>query len=260
MEITGLRNPLLQKVRKAAAAGRPTEDGLVVAEGPHLLEEALRGCWRIVQIITTPAGRNKYADLLQHADAEIVEANARAFESIAGTEHSQQVLALLEPRVWNWNDLIGRRTFVLVLDGIQDPGNAGTIVRSAEAFGATGLVFLKGSAHVSNGKLLRASAGSIFRLPFLEAVSVSDFLSNIQSGLTLYVLDMHAQTTINDADLTRPLALAVGSEGSGVCPELLARAEAISIPTAHVESVNAAVACSVALFAAQQQRSTHEPV
>jgi TrmH family RNA methyltransferase len=256
MEITSVRNPLLQKIRKAVAAGRQTEDGFVVAEGPHLLQETLQGGWPIVQILTTPAGRSKYADLLQRADAEIVEAGARAFESITGTEHSQQVLALLKPRAWNWNDLSGYRTLIAVLDGIQDPGNAGTIIRSAEAFGATGVIFLKGSARVQNGKLLRASAGSIFRMPFLEGIAASEFLSNAQTnGLAVYALDMRAQKSIVEVDLTRPLALVAGNEGGGVSAELLSAAEAVAIPTTQVESVNAAVACSVALFTAQQQRS-----
>jgi TrmH family RNA methyltransferase len=256
MEITSAHNPLLQKIRKAIAAGRPTEDGLVVAEGPHLLQEALQSAWPIIQVLTTPAGRVKYADLLQRANAEIMEAGARAFESIAGTEHSQQVLILLKPRAWNWNDLWGRRTLIAVLDGIQDPGNAGTIVRSAEAFGATGVIFLKGSARVPNGKFLRASAGSIFRMPFLEGIGVPEFLVNARaSGLALYALDMRAQLSISAADLSRPLALAVGNEGSGVSAELLSEAEAVAIPASQVESVNAAVACSVALFTAQQQRS-----
>jgi TrmH family RNA methyltransferase len=257
MEITSARNPLLQKIRRAVQDGRPTDDGLIVAEGPHLVEEALRGVWTIVQIVTTSAGRDKYADLLQRADAEVVEVSARAFESVANTQHSQQILAVLYPRLWNWTDLAVRRTLIVALDGIQDPGNAGTIIRSAEAFGATGVVLLKGCAHLANGKLLRASAGSVFRTPSLEGVEVARFLSNVQrSGLALYALDAHAQLSVTAADLTRPLALVTGNEGSGVSPDVLSAAQRIAIPAAQVESMNAAVACSVALFAIQQQRNS----
>lgn len=256
MEITSVHNPLLQKIRKAVRDGRQTEEGLVVAEGPHLFEEALHGSWRIARILTTPAGRSKYADLLQRTDAELVEVSARAFDSISGTQHSQELLALLRPRPWTWADLIKKRALIVVLDGIQDPGNAGTMVRSAEAFGGTGVVFLRGSAHVANGKLLRASAGSIFRVPFLEGIALSEFLSNLQSiELSLYALHADAAVSIQAADLTRPLALVVGNEGSGVSPELFSAAQVISIPTVNVDSINAAVACSIALFAAQQQRN-----
>ena len=217
MQITSLHNPLLQRIRKAVRDGRATEDGLVVAEGPHLLEEARTGAWRIAFVVTTPAGRSRHAELLARLDAELLEIAPRAFESITGMEHSQQILALLEPRKWNWLDLTSRHTLIVALDGIQDPGNVGTIIRSAEAFGATGVVFLKGSAHVSNGKVLRASAGSAFRMPFLESVAPEDFLEQVRAAqLTLYSLAARAETPIIAADLTGPLALIAGNEGAGV--------------------------------------------
>lgn len=256
MEITSARNPLLQSIRRAVKSGRATDEGFVIAEGPHLLDEAQRGTWRIAKVVTTPAGRSRYAHLLQRLDAELIELKVRAFESITGTEHSQEVLALLEPRQWNWNDLKGRQTLIIALDGMQDPGNVGTIIRSAEAFGATGVVLLRGSAHVSNGKVLRASAGSIFRMPFLESVALPELLDNVQtSDLALFALDAGARTAIAAVDLTRPLALVVGNEGSGVSSSVLQAAQAVAVPTGAVESLNAAVAGSVALFAAQQQRA-----
>jgi len=256
MEISSVHNPLLQKIRKAVRDGRQTEDGLIVAEGPHLLEEALRGVWTIVRVVTTAEGRSKYASLLQRTDAEVTDVSARAFHSISGTQHSQELLALLQPRTWTWSDLTRGPALIVALDGIQDPGNAGTIVRSTEAFGGTGVIFLPGSAHVANGKLLRASAGSIFRVPFLEGMRVPEFLSNAQrSGQALYALDAHADMSVGQADLSCPLALIAGNEGSGISPELLRAARPIRIPTHNVDSINAAVACSVTLFAAQQQRN-----
>ncbi len=257
MEITSARNPLLQKIRKAVSSGRPTDEGLVVAEGPHLVEEALRGSWRVAQVVTTPEGRNKYAALLQRIDAEVVEVAARAFESVSETGHSQQILALLEPHTWAWEELaLGRYALVVALDGIQDPGNAGTMVRSAEAFAATGVVLLRGSAHVSNGKLLRASAGSMFRLPFIETMSVPELLVRVAAGgLALYALDAAAATPITAVNLTAPAVLVAGNEGSGVSLELRRAATRLSIPTPGVESINAAVALSIALFVAQQQRT-----
>lgn len=257
MQLTSPKNPLIQRIHRAAAAGRPTEDGLIVIEGPHLLEEAIRGEWQIAQIFATPGAHDRYSHLLRGTDAEVVDLSARAFTSAAATETPQDVLAVVRPRAWTWTDLLGQQSaLVIALDSIQDPGNAGTIVRSAEAFGATGVVFLKGCARVSNGKLLRASAGSIFRMPFLEAVTVRDFTGHAQrEQLPIYALTAQASATLEDADLRSRCALAVGGEGAGVSAELLAAAQAISIPTAHVESLNAAIACSVALFEAQRRRN-----
>lgn len=255
MQLTSAQNPLLQSIRRAATAGRPTGEGLIVAEGPHLIEEALRSEWRIEQLLATPAARDRYAGLLSAADAGIVEVSARAFRSIAATEHSQEVLALLRPKAWSWHHLAASRPLIVVLDAIQDPGNAGTIVRSAEAFRATGVILLNGSAHVANGKFLRAAAGSIFRTPFLEAWQPADLLAHARAaGIKLYALSQSAANDLSEADFRPPCALIIGSEGRGLTPELAKNVLQISIHTAKVESLNAAVACSIALFEARRQR------
>ena len=255
MEITSARNPLLQSIRKAVSTGRPTEEGYLVAEGPHLVEEALRSSWRVAQIVTTTAGKLKHADLIRSANVETVTAASRPFESASDTRHSQQILALVEPKKWTWQDLMPENALILALDAIQDPGNAGTMVRSAEAFGATGLLFLMGSAHVANGKLLRSSAGSIFRVPFLESVKLADLLARAD-GLNLFALDANGPVPLPEARFQQPSVLIAGNEGSGVRPELLSKATRLSIPTRRVESLNAAVACSLALYAASQQRTS----
>jgi TrmH family RNA methyltransferase len=256
MQLTSPKNPRLQAIRRAAGDGRPTEDGLIVAEGPHLIAEVLRSPWQIEQLFATAHARGRHADLLARIDAETVEVSPRAFSAIASTEHSQELLALLRPKSWIWADLLTPPALVVTLDAIQDPGNAGAIVRSAEAFGATGVVFLPGCVRVSNGKFLRATAGSIFRVPYLEVVPPADFLAHIrQTPLTLFGLMQHIASSLSDADLRPPCALAVGSEGHGLSPDLLAHALPISIPANQVESLNAAVACSIALFEARRQRT-----
>lgn len=256
MQLTSTKNPLLQAIRRAAAAGRPTEDGLIVAEGPHLIEEALSGEWQIEQIFATARARSRHSQLFLKLHAEVIEVSERAFASTAGTDSTQEILALLRPRQWSWRDLLGGRTLAVALDGIQDPGNAGTIVRSAEAFGATGVVFLKGCVRVANGKLLRAAAGSLFRVPFLEAVGLEEFLNQIQlDGIYLYALTVRGPMRLDDADFQSRCVLAVGSEGVGISPELLSAAQRVSIPTVKVESLNAATCCSIALFEAHRQRN-----
>jgi RNA methyltransferase, TrmH family len=261
MQLTSTKNPVLQSIRRAAAAGRPTEDGLIVAEGPHLLEEALRGRWIIERIFATPEARTRHADVLSRADAEIIEVPARAFAAMASTETAQEVLALLRPRLWGWGDLLGSNPLVVILDAIQDPGNAGTILRSAEAFGATGAVLLKGCARIANGKFLRGAAGSLFRVPVVEGWEPGVFLAQArQDGFRVYALEPCASATLEEADFRVPAALIVGSEGRGLSPELAHGVQPISVPTAKVESLNAAVACSIALFEARRQRRQHEPV
>ncbi len=235
-------------------------NGLVVIEGPHLLEEALNSEWRVEHVLVASSGVARWAGLtgrLTNASGcPVTIASDRAFEAAADTQHSQGILGLARPRPWTWPDVTGGGRLVLVLDSIRDPGNAGTILRSAEAFGASGVVALEASVQFTNGKLLRAAAGSLFRLPYITQVSAADMVRKLRaSGFTLYGLTALGPRTLFDADFQQPCALVVGNEGAGLSAEVMAAVEPVVIPSHRVESLNAAVACSIALFEASRQRS-----
>jgi TrmH family RNA methyltransferase len=242
------KNAILQTIKRAAAAGRPTEDGLIVLEGPILLAEALRSEWSVVRVYTTPECRPRLPEL--PPGITITEITQRALESIASTATAQGVIALAEPIAWRWENLLTAKPLVLILDGIQDPGNAGTLVRSAEAFGATGVATCNGSVRFANGKFLRASAGSVFRMPYMEGVDPKILFSKLR----VFALDANGTVALNRADLKQPCGLVVGSEGSGLSPEFKTNAVSVTIPVQNVESLNAAVAGSIALFEAARQR------
>ena len=272
------RNPLIQGVRRAASGGVATTEGLVAAEGPHLLGEALSGKWALEVVLATRAARTRFAALFARSKAAVIECSERAMEAASGTEHSQGVIALLRPKAWTWQDLLASNPkrgapLVVLLDSLQDAGNAGTIFRSAEAFGATGVVLLEGSVHPANGKLVRASAGSLFRVPFLAHVNRGQALDRLTAaGCRIYGLapasaglrtgeqDGNRATASQTYDLlnvtlSHATALVIGNEGAGLSPEVSAKAHLLSIPTQGVESLNAAVACSIALFEASRQRA-----
>lgn len=266
------RNPFIQEVRRASLQGIPTAEGLVAADGPHLFSEALQGHWKLERVLATERARSRFATLFQQCSATVTECSERAIEAASTTEHSQGVLALLRPKVWSWPDLLrpasnGAAPLIVVLDSLQDPGNAGAIMRSAEAFGASGVVFLGGSVQAVNGKLLRASAGSVFRVPYLSPVDREEALGKLAAaGCRLFGLAARAGSNaapapscdLFRADLCQSVALVVGNEGSGLSPLVAAKAQLLSIPTRGVESLNAAVACSIALFEASRQRARPE--
>ena len=264
MQLTSSKNPLLREIRQAAANGRPTAEGWVVIEGPHLLGETLGSRWRPGTVVTTPAGREQHAPLLANLQVQPIEVPARVFAQIASTESTQEILALVQPPTASWRNMIDNEmvttvsSLTIVLDGIQDPGNAGTIIRSAEAFGATGVILLEGCVGVANGKFLRATAGSLFRVPVAAGVGRSEFVARMAvAAMNLYALTASGETPVAEADLRSPFALVVGSEGHGVSREILDAAKGVAIPTKRVESLNAAVACSVALFEAARQRGSN---
>lgn len=253
--ITSSKNSLLQDVRRAAAAGRPTNEGLIVAEGPHLAEEALRGRWSVEQVLVAETFQVRYEQLLARSRAEVVAVSDRAFAATAATEHPQGLITLLRPRKWTWNDLHREPALIVALDGVQDPGNAGTIVRSAEAFGATGVVLLSGSVRVPNGKFLRASAGSAFRVPLLEDVSAEAFIHEMRRHrILLYALCAGGLQDLSQTNWIEPAALVLGSEGSGVSSEIRQSAIGVRVPVTLVESLNVGIAGSIALFEASRRR------
>jgi TrmH family RNA methyltransferase len=247
--ITSAANPLLKEVRRAIARGGLTRDGLCVAETFHLLEEALRSGRDVPVVLVAESAEGQIERV---RGPKILVLPDPLLRGLSGTESSQGVIALVRPPEWALEDVFAPCPLVVVLDGLQDPGNAGSIVRAAEAFGATGAVFLKGSVSPHNPKTLRAAAGSLFRLPHVFGVD-SDALR--RPGVRLFAAIADARLALTDADLTADCALIVGNEAHGVSPELRAAATGISIPTTGVESLNAAVAASVLLYEARRQRS-----
>src|SRR5580693_7062104 len=165
--ITSAANPLLPEVRRAITRNDLTDDGLSIAEGFHLLDEALRSNRDVPTVLAAESAVTKLPHL---DDTRIIAIPDALFQSIASTETPQGVIALVRPAAWTLEQIFHGTSLVVVLDGLQDPGNAGAIVRAAEAFGATGAIFLKGTVSPYNPKTLRASAGSLFRLPHLHGV------------------------------------------------------------------------------------------
>lgn len=255
--ITSAANPLLKDVKRAIARGGLTAQGWCVAETFHLLEEARRSECEVALALVAESQAEKVPGVKA---AVLPDALLR---SVAGTETSPGVIALVKPREWKVEDLFRGNPLVVVLDGLQDPGNAGTIARTAEAFGATGMLFVKGTASPYNTKTLRASAGSLFRVPLLygmDAESARELLEHnaieILAGIPARPGEPPASPA--DADLTGRCALAIGNEARGVGDALRSRARDISIPTAGVESLNAAVAAGILLYEAHRQRTAKQ--
>ncbi len=254
--LTSSANPLLKEVRRAIARGTQTRGGYCVAETFHLLEEALRSECEVQAVLAAESARPHVAScLVRLSRARVIVIEDRLFESISTTETTQGVIALVRPPTWNLEQLFGAQPLVVVLDGVQDPGNAGAIVRAAEAFGATGLMFLKGTVSPYNPKAVRASAGSLFRAPLvsgLDAVLARSALD--ERGLDVYAAMPSGARELAEADLSRPCAFVIGSEGRGVGEELRRGAAGLRIPMAGIESLNAAMAAGILLYEARRQR------
>ena len=234
--ITSAANPLLKDVRRAISRGGLTAQGWCVAETFHLLEEALRSDCEVKAVLAAETARAAVEAYVRRlAGVKVVVLPDALFPGSPRTETSQGVIALVQPpRVDAGATASAAAALVVVLDGLQDPGNAGTIVRAAEAFGATGVLFLKGTVSPFNPKTLRASAGSLFRVPFLHGVDRATGARRAAAAPGRRSSppcrgprrrrDSLAAESISPARC----ALIIGSEAHGVSAELRAAAAAMS--------------------------------
>lgn len=246
--ITSRSNPLLKQLRRAASRRSLTDSGSALAESPHLLNEALRSDIEIERVFASEsAAAGVAARIPPHRRVPLHVVADRLFGQVATTSRHQGVLTLVKLSDANPATVFAGLT--IVLDGVQDPGNAGTIARSAEAFGASGVVFLKGSASPTNPKALRAGAGSLFRLPLLRGIEAGAFLKLAREhGKTVFAAEARGGTPLPSAGISENAAVVIGSETHGVSPAILETATPVAIPTKSVESLNAAAAAAVILY------------
>jgi TrmH family RNA methyltransferase len=258
--ITSSKNPLVRDVRQAIARGTLTHTGLCVAETFHLLEEAVRSH----SVIDTVLAAESVSATVERRIGKLNRVRVlrlpdELFSAVSATETSQGVVTLVRPPHWELDAVFRGNSLVVILDGVQDPGNAGAIVRAAEAFGATGAMFLKGSVNPWNPKAMRASAGSMFRLPLLAGVDPGLAIAALeQRRAVTYAAMPRAPLAVSEADLSQRCALVIGSEGRGVSARFAEAASAVRIPTCAVESLNAAVAAGILLYEASRQRRLTE--
>ncbi|MBL8177105.1 MAG: RNA methyltransferase [Bryobacterales bacterium] len=254
--IASLRNPLIKEIRRALSKGTLTEGGFAVAESFHLLEEALRSDCEVHSVLAAEGVQSAVQRHIRNLQGvRLHVASPEVFDSISTTENSQGVVALVRPPQSTLDHLLRGRTLLVVLDGVQDPGNAGTIVRSAEAFGSTGVLFLKGSVSPYNSKTLRASAGSLFRLPAVSGIDAELARAALQQArLDVYTAMPGSARQLQDIDFRRKCAIVIGNEGQGVSRRMQDIASDLAIPTSGVESLNAAIAASIILYEASRQR------
>jgi len=260
------QNARLKELRRALRSPE-RGSGVIAIEGPNLVEEALRAGLRF-RAVFFPENTGFFDSPSRSAqleNCEMLMVPGEILSSVLETETPQPAAALVEAPDWNWEHLFpqpnlfpapGTPPLVLVLAGLQDPGNLGTILRSAEAFGANGIVALPGTVSPWNQKAMRASAGSVFRLPVIQAGTEECFARLHAAGIRTLTTAVKDATAADTVDFSQPTALLIGNEGNGVPDEIAALADAaITIPCpGPVESLNASVSAGILLYEAARQR------
>ena len=252
--IAGRHNQRLKELRLAFRRAELTPQGECAIEGVKLIEEALRSGQHLESVFFTESARPLAEKMLSQINAktETLVLPDALFKSIVPSDSPQGVAALLTPPRFSAAQLLDRSSQgpLLVAAGLQDPGNLGTILRSAEAFGAAGIFLTEGTVSPYNTKVLRGSAGSIFRLPLSRTPS-AELIPLLRSrGVRLLATSSHRGAPLPQISWTLPLAIFIGNEGAGLSRELTHQMdETIVIPQAsQVESLNAGVAASIVLY------------
>lgn len=263
-QITSRQNPLIKRAQRVRDGEEPLH---LFMEGARLVDEALASSIHLEAIIYTTvfSESERGEELLSHVararvrGALVPESIMRA---VCDTETPQGIVALGTRPLFELDDVFqGTSPLVVALDGLQDPGNVGTIVRAAEAAGASGVVTTPGTAEVYGPKALRASMGSAFRLPIVRRIPI-DLVADSIGRLDGIVVGAAASgaTDYVEFNWKRPTMLVIGNEGAGLSSDALASVtETVSIPLATpVESLNAGLAAAVMLFEAARQRGRIE--
>lgn len=258
--IDGRHNALVKALRAAFAQAEPTPEGFCAIEGWRILEEAIRSGLKFHAVFFSDSAENKAHRLLPQlgAHVETVLLPDKLFAGIVPSDAPQGVAALVRLKEFTLEDVIARSTTgpLVAVAGVQDPGNLGTILRSAEAFNAGGALLGEGTVSPWNPKVVRASAGSVFRLP-VARVKLAGVMERLrQEGIRLVATSSHKGTPLPDAKLSGRVAIFVGSEGAGIPKDLISGMdELLSIPhSSQVESLNAGVAASIVMYEAARQK------
>src|SRR5690242_3539147 len=258
--IEGRHNALVKELRQAFSRAELTSDGYCAIEGFRILEEAIRSGLRFRAVFFSESAVPRAEKLLSQlgAQVETLLLADKLLSSAVPSDAPQGVAALVRWKQLSREDVLAKSPAgpILVIAGVQDPGNLGTILRSAEAFGAGGVLLGEGTVSPYNPKVVRASAGSVFRVPLARA-KLSQSLGWMKDhGLRLIGTASHKGTPLDQAKMAGPLAIFVGSEGSGLPRDLIKEMNGmVAIPQVPpVESLSVGVAASIVLYDVMRQK------
>lgn len=253
--ITSTSNPQVKTVISLMKkSGERKNRGLFVIEGIRMFVETPKD--RIVKVYASESFAQDNQSLLSEYEYETV--TDPVFRQMSDTQTPQGILALVEMCQYSLEDMTeGRTPLLLILENIQDPGNLGTMIRTAEGAGATGIIMSRNTVDIYNPKVIRSTMGSLYRMPFLYAEELEPLIGTLKKkGIHTYAAHLDGQSWYYEENLKEPAAIYIGNEGNGLTDTLAATADTlVKIPMeGQLESLNAAVSAAVILYESKRQR------
>lgn len=261
--ITSAQNRIIKDIKALSKKKDRVKSGLFIAEGLRFVESAIEAGAHIEYIVystsvfRTTEGKILIDELLRHAEINVVEVDEKLMAELSDTQSPQGILAIVHQPKSTWSDLIKDKGLIVILDRIQDPGNLGTILRTSDAAGATGLVLLKGTVDLYNPKVLRSTMGSIFSIPVIEGVEWDEACSKLkESGFVIAATALENSVEYDSVDYRGATALVIGNEANGISDAIFTDADfRVKIPiVGSAESLNAGVAASIMVYEVLRQR------
>lgn len=263
-ELTSLQNPFVKKVAALKQKKYRDETGLFCVEGIRLVEEAIQSDWHIDSCIyTEDAVKNSRVqlsvDMIQKRGCLVFRALPAVYTKISDMDTPQGIMVVVRKKEFALPEMVSpdANPLLILLDGVQDPGNVGALLRTADAAGCSGVIMSQGCADLYAPKTVRATMGSLFHLPIIERVSSCEVLRCLQEkGVAVMATTLENAANYCSFDLTCPVVIVFGNEGNGISAEVLALADGkMKIPIfGKAESLNVGAAAAIILFEARRQR------
>lgn len=244
---------VMQLLKKAKTRREFSE---FVVEGVRMVGEAPLD--RLVKMYASQSFFESHKDFFESVPAGKLEmVSDNVFSQMSDTQTPQGVLAVVKMKQAQWKDILGEKPLILMVENLQDPGNLGTIVRMGEGAGVSGVIMSSNTVDIYNPKTIRSTMGSIYRVPFIYVEDFTEAMKKCQQeGVNIYAAHLDGKNTYTQEDYTKPTAFLIGNEGNGLSPKATEAADTlIRIPMeGQVESLNAAIACTVLTYEAMRQR------
>lgn len=260
--ITSSSNPIIKEIKTLHRKKDRWTKRLYMAEGIKMAEEIINNGYEAKYLIYTESlfdikGGSKLYERIKHFK-NLINIPEKLFAEISDVETPQGIMAILPFREMSLMDMLERQNpFIILLDRVQDPGNLGTIIRTADAFGVDGIIVSEGSVDVYNPKVVRATMGSLFRMKIYHTEDSMGTIRELKDkGIIIYSTSLQGKSFIHEVDFKAPSLLIIGNESRGVSDELLDMADMlVKIPmVGGAESLNAAVASSIIMYEVLRQR------
>lgn len=264
--ITSSQNKMVKLAASLLQKKYRDETGLFLLEGIRLIEEAVQAGWSLECCLVTTEARSKERVLqilgqLSAQNIKLLQVPDEIFNKLTETQQPQGLVAIARKRDYTLADVFASKEqpLIVILESVQDPGNVGALIRTADAAGCSGVILTKGCADVYSGKTVRATMGSLFHLPIVSGVEENELITALKSNkIALFATSLATRNLYHDVNMSRPSAIVFGNEGSGVREEILQAAdELMYIPIyGKAESLNVSASAAVILFEAMRQRQS----